>query len=281
MIKNQLKTAALLGLLTALLLWVGSLFGTQGLTIAVVLVLGMNFLTYFFSDKFVLFMYRAREVKHKDQPKLHEMIESIAKGANIPKPKVYMIDTDTPNAFATGRNPKHAAVAVTRGIMGLLSKEELEGVLAHEISHVKNRDILIATIAATIAGIISYLAMMARFAAIFGGGSNDNRKGGLLELLLLSILVPIIAMIVQLAISRAREYLADESGARLIKNPKALAHALVKIEASVKHKPLLFGSHATASLFITNPFSMRGMQRLFSTHPATADRVKRLNALKL
>ncbi len=281
MILNQIKTLLLLGTLTAILLWVGSLFGAQGMTIAIIFVLVMNVITYFFSDKFVLFMYKAREIKHKDEPKLHEMVERIAKAASIPKPRVYIIDTDTPNAFATGRNPKHAVVAVTKGIMQLLSKEELEGVIAHEISHVKNRDILIATIAATIAGIISYAAMMARFAAIFGGGSNDRDRGNVLELLLLSILVPLIATIVQLAISRSREYLADESGARLVNNPKALAHALLKIDNAVKHNPLQFGSQATASLFITNPFSMKGMFKLFSTHPATEDRVKKLNAMEI
>lgn len=282
MIMNQIKTVLLLGLLTAVLLWVGSLFGTQGLAIAVVLVLGMNLFTYFFSDKFVLMMYKAKEVKDKDQPVLHSIVKDLAKEAKIPMPELYIIDTDTPNAFATGRSPKHAAVAVTAGIMKILNKEELKGVLGHELSHVRNRDILIATIAATIAGIISYLAMMARFTAIFGGlGSSNNKEGGnnLIGLLILSIITPIIAMIIQLAISRSREYIADESGARLAKNPKALADALLKIESEVKKKPMRFGSQATASLFITNPFSMKGMFNLLSTHPPTEERVKRLNAL--
>lgn len=280
MIKNQVKTVTLLGVLTALLLWVGSLFGGTGLTFAIIFVLGMNLAMYFYSDRLVLAMYKAKEVKEKDEPKLHAMVKKLAHEAKLPMPKLYVVPTDTPNAFATGRDPKHAAVAVTKGITEVLNKEELEGVLAHELSHVKNRDILIATIAASIAGIIAYAAMMARFAAIFGGmGGRDGNKN-ILELLLLSILVPLIAMIVQLAISRSREYLADESGARLIKNPGALADALIKIENTVKHRPLSFGNQATASLFITNPFSVKGLMTLFSTHPPTEDRVKRLHALK-
>lgn len=279
MIKNQIKTVLFLGILTALLLWVGSLFGGTGLTFAIIFVLAMNLATYFYSDKLILFMYKAKEVHEKDQPKLYAMIKKLAHDAKLPMPKIYIIPTDTPNAFATGRNPKHAAVAVTRGIMGILDKEELEGVLAHEMSHVKNRDILIATIAASIAGIISYAAMMARFAAIFGVGGRD-KDNNLLELLLLTILVPLIATIVQLAISRSREYIADESGARLINNPKALASALLKIEGEVKRRPLLFGNQATASLFITNPFSVKGVMTLFSTHPRTEDRVKRLKSLE-
>lgn len=278
MILNQIKTVLLLGALTGLLLWVGSLFGGTGLTFAIVFVLIMNLGTYFFSDKLVLAMYRAKEIKEKDDPELHKIIKHLAKEAGIPMPKVYSIPTHTPNAFATGRNPKHAAVAVTAGIMKILNKEEVEGVLAHEISHIKNRDILIATIAASIAGIISYAAMMARFAAIFGGGRDDNKN--ILELLLLTILVPVIATIIQLAISRSREYLADASGAKLTKHPKALANALLKIEAEVKHTPLHFGNQATASLFITNPFSAKGLMTLFSTHPPTEERVKRLKALE-
>ncbi len=279
MIKNQIKTVLFLGILTALLLWVGSLFGGTGLTFAIIFVLGMNLVMYFYSDKIVLAMYKAQEVKEKDQPKLYAIVKDLSKEAGLPMPKLYIIPTDTPNAFATGRDPKHATVAVTRGIMGILNKEELEGVIAHELSHVKNRDILIATIAASIAGIIAYAAMMARFAAIFGGTGRD-RNNNILELLLLSILVPLIATIVQLAISRSREYMADESGARLAKNPKALAKALLKIEHAVKTKPLTFGNQATASLFITNPFTVKGLMTLFSTHPSTKDRVKKLEGMK-
>jgi len=280
MIKNQLKTVVFLGILTALLLWVGSLFGTRGLTFALIFVLGMNLVTYFYSDKIVLAMYKAQPVTKHEEPKLHKIVSKLAKEAKIPMPKLYVIPTETPNAFATGRGPKHAAVAVTHGIVGMLNEEELEGVLAHEISHIKNRDILIATIAATIAGIIAYAAMMARFAAIFGGfGGNDREGGNLVELLLMTILVPLIATVVQLAISRSREYLADESGAKLSGKPKALASALLKIENGVKRKPLRFGNQATASLFITNPFTARGLMALFSTHPRTEDRIKRLNEL--
>ncbi len=280
MIINQIKTVMLLGVLTAVLLWVGSLFGTQGLFFAGIFVLGMNFFTYFFSDKFVLMMYRAKEAKEKEHLTLHSIVNELAKEAKIPRPKIYIIETETPNAFATGRNPKHAAVAVTTSIMKVLNKEELKGVIAHELSHIKNRDILIATIAATIAGVISYVAMMARFAAIFGNGNDREGGNNLLGLLVLSILTPLIATIIQLAISRSREYLADESGAKLSKTPKALASALMKIEQEVKRKPMLFGSQATASLFITNPFSMKGLFTLFSTHPPIEERVKRLNALE-
>ncbi|MFH0752093.1 MAG: zinc metalloprotease HtpX [archaeon] len=279
MIKNQIKTVVFLGVLTALLLWIGSLFGGAGLTFAIIFVLGMNLVTYFYSDKIVLKMYKAQEVKEKDQPKLYAMVKRLSQGAKLPMPKLYIIPTETPNAFAAGRDPKHAAVAVTQGIMKVLNKEELEGVLAHELSHVKNRDILIATIAASIAGIIAYVAMIARFTAIFGGMGGD-RDNNIIELLLMSILIPIIATVVQLAISRSREYIADESGARLIKNPKALASALIKIEHEVKKTPLRFGNQATASLFITNPFTVKGLMTLFSTHPSTKDRVKKLEAIK-
>jgi len=279
MIKNQIKTVVFLGVLTALLLWIGSLFGGAGLTFAIIFVLGMNLVTYFYSDKIVLKMYKAQEVKEKDQPKLYAMVKRLSQGAKLPMPKLYIIPTETPNAFAAGRDPKHAAVAVTQGIMKVLNKEELEGVLAHELSHVKNRDILIATIVASIAGIIAYVAMIARFTAIFGGMGGD-RDNNIIELLLMSILIPIIATVVQLAISRSREYIADESGARLIKNPKALASALIKIEHEVKKTPLRFGNQATASLFITNPFTVKGLMTLFSTHPSTKDRVKKLEAIK-
>ena len=189
---NQIKTVLLLGILTGILLLIGSFFGPNGLTFAIIFVVLMNFVTYFFSDKFVLMMYHAKQVSKTQAPVLYEIIDDLCKKTNLPKPKVYIIPTDNPNAFATGRNPKHAAVAVTNGILHLLSKEELKGVLAHELAHVKNRDILIATIAATIAGIISYLASMARFAAIFGG-SRDRDSGNILELLVLAILAPIIA----------------------------------------------------------------------------------------
>lgn len=279
---NQIKTILLLGILTGLLLGIGQIFGgTQGLTVALVFVGLMNFFTYWFSDKFVLMMYRAKEADKKEHRELHEIVDDVAYKAGIPKPKLYIIPTMNPNAFATGRNPKNAAVACTEGIMKLLSKDELKGVLAHEIAHIKNRDILVTTIAATIAGVISYLAQMAQFAAIFGGG-RDNREGhgNAISLLVLAILTPIIAMILQMAISRSREYLADETGARTIKNPKALANALKKLAYGAHHAPMEFGSQATSSLFIVNPFTAQGLFALMSTHPPMEERIKRLNEMK-
>ena len=282
MIKNQIKTVLLLGVLTALMLWFGSFWGQQGLFIALFFVLLMNLGTYFFSDKIVLLMYRAKEVKEKDSPNLFKIVKEVSQDANLPMPRVYIVPSETPNAFATGRSPKHSAVACTQGILSLLTKEELKGVIAHEMSHIKNRDTLIMVIASTIAGVISYLAMMARFAAIFGGGSRDDRNGGNgLGLLALAIITPIIAMIIQLAISRSREYMADESGARIVKNPEALASALEKLELGVKSNPMRLGSEATSSLFIVNPFRASAMLSLLSTHPPLKERVKRLREIKI
>ncbi len=282
MIKNQIKTVLLLGALTALMLGLGSFWGQQGLFVALFFVLLMNFVTYFFSDKIVLMMYRAKEVKEKDAPNLFKIVKEVANDANIPMPRVYVMPSEQSNAFATGRSPKHSAVACTQGILNLLTKEELKGVIAHEISHIRNRDTLIMVIASTIAGVISYLAMMARFAAIFGGGGRDDRDGGNgLGLLVMAIITPIIAMIIQLAISRSREYMADESGARIVKNPEALASALEKLELGVKHNPMRLGSEATSSLFIVNPFSAKGLVQLLSTHPSTKERVKRLREIKI
>ncbi|MBI4141083.1 zinc metalloprotease HtpX [Candidatus Woesearchaeota archaeon] len=278
---NQIKTAMLLGALTGLMLLAGNLLGGRGgLTIALVFAGLMNFGAYFFSDKIVLAMYRAQEAKKTEYAALHRIIEEIAHKANVPKPKVYIIETTTPNAFATGRNPKHAAVACTTGIMSLLTHDELKGVLAHEISHVKNRDILITTIAATIAGVISYLAQMAQFAAIFGGNRDEREGGNIAGMLVLAILTPIIATIIQLAISRSREYHADATGAKTIHNSHHLANALKKIETGVQQHPLGFGHPATSSLFILNPFSAQGFVRLLSTHPPTNERIKRLNEMK-
>ncbi len=280
MIKNQLKTVALLAALSGVLLLVGYLIGGySGLTIALVIAVALNFTTYWFSDKIVLAMYHAKPLKEKDAPGVHKIVKEIAKQAKIPKPKVYLLPTNNANAFATGRNPKHAVVALTLGILKILDKEELKGVIAHEISHIKNRDILIQTIAATIAAIISYVAFMARFAAIFGGGRREGGRG--LELLVLAILTPFIAMLLQLAISRAREYLADESGAKLIKNPKALADALHKLEAANKMHPLRFGNRTTEGMFITNPFKGGGLFALFMTHPPIEKRIKKLRSMKI
>ncbi len=280
---NQIKTVLLLGVLTGLLLFLGSFFGKTGLTVAIIFVILMNSITYFFSHKIALFMYKAKEIKKSQLPWLHSMIKEIAKEADIPEPKgIYLIPTEQANAFCAGRGPNYYVVACTQGILNLLTKEELKGVLAHEISHSKNRDVLVATIAATIAGVISYLAQMAQFAAIFRGGNRNNEQGSnnLIGLLVLAILTPIIAMIIQLAISRSREYLADETGAKLLKDGKPLARALEKIHASVKTNPLHFGSEAASSLFIANPFKGNALLNLFSTHPPADQRIKRLNSMK-
>jgi len=278
---NGLKTIFLLGLLTGLLILIGGLIGgEQGLFIGLILSLLMNFLSYWFSDKFVLMIYRAKEIKKGDMPWIHEMVEDLAHKARIPKPRVYLIPNNTANAFATGRNPKHAAVAVTEGILHLLNKNELEGVLAHELSHIKNRDILISTIAATIAGVISYLAAMARFAAIFGGGRDNRDNGNIFGLLILAILAPLIAMILQFAISRSREFLADESGAKIVNDGKPLAEALEKLAKNVKINPLIDGNQATAHMFIINPFTAKSLINLFSTHPSTEQRIHKLKAMK-
>ena len=280
--ENTVKTVLFLGLLTGILLGIGSFWGSTGLLIGLAFALLMNVFSYFFSDKIVLWMYRAKEVSEKEQPALHTMIKEIADLAHIPKPRVYIVPSDNPNAFATGRNPKHAVVAVTKGIMALLEKEEMRGVLAHEISHIKNRDILIASIAATIAGVISYIGVMTRWSALFGlgGGDNDSR-GNVLTFVVLGIITPIMAFLIQMAISRSREYQADESAARLLGSGDGLVRALHKLENGVKRHPLGFGSEAGASLFIVNPFTWKGFMTILSTHPATEERVARLKLLSL
>lgn len=281
MILNQIKTVILLGALTGLMLLVGNLIGGKlGLTVALVFAILMNGITYFFSDKIVLWMYKAKEVKDKSSY-LYKIVKEVSELASIPMPRVYIIEQDASNAFATGRNPKNAAVACTSGILNLLDKEELKGVIAHEISHVRNRDILITTIATTIATVIAYIAHMAQFAAMFGLGGEDREKNGMnvVGILILAILTPLIATILQLAISRSREYLADESGARIIKNPKSLANALLKLERNTRINPLHIGNKATSSLFIVNPFKGEGLLTLFSTHPPVNKRIERLNSL--
>lgn len=275
MIKNQIKTVILLGLLTGLLLGVGQLLGgTQGILIGLIFAAVMNIGSYWFSDKIVLFMYRAKPIEESSP--VMKIVREVADQAGLPMPKVYRIPTQNPNAFATGRNPKHAAVAVTDGIVELLNKDELKGVIAHEMSHVKNRDTLIQAVAATIAGVISYIAFIARWGAIFGGLGRDRDSGKMFELLALAILTPLIATIIQLAISRSREYLADETAAKTIHNSYSLADALEKLDKGVKNNPLRFGSPSTSSLFIINPFSAKGLLSLFSTHPPMEERVKRL-----
>lgn len=276
---NRFKTVALLGLLTTLFLFIGQLFGgTFGLVIATILAFTMNFGAYWFSDKIVLKMYKAQEVTANEVPELYQMVKTLSERAELPMPKVYIIPEQTPNAFATGRNPKNAAVAVTVGIMELLNREELFGVLAHEIGHIKNRDTLVMTVAGAIGGAISFIADMAFFSALFGG-SDEEDNGSLVGGLLGLMIAPFAAMIIQMAISRSREFVADETGAILTGNPLALASALRKIEGWSKEVPIHSGTPATAHLFIINPFAGGGLGKLFSTHPATTERIKRLEAL--
>ena len=279
MLGGQFKTVILLALLTALLLWVGSLWSTTGLVVAAIFVVLMNLGSYWFSDKVVLMMYRAREAKESEYPDLHSLVSEIAQRANLPKPKVYVIDSPVANAFATGRNPKHAAIAVTKGIMDLLTADELKGVLSHEAAHIKNRDILISTVAGTIAGVISYVAAVARWSAIFGFGGKD-RDNNLLELLALAIITPLIATLIQLAISRSREYIADTTGSRFLHSGLGLASALEKLQSHSKRFffPLTGTTQATAHLFITNPLKGAGLMHLLSTHPSTHERIRRLRS---
>lgn len=280
---NQFKTVVLLGLLSGLLLGVGYMLGGYtGLVIGLVFALVFNFGSYWFSDKIVLKMYKAKPASKEDYPQIHSAVFDICQQMNLPMPKLYIVESANPNAFATGRSPKHAAVACTTGILNLLSKSELRAVLAHEMSHVKNRDMLVTTVAATIAAVISYVATMAQWAAIFGGfGGRDNDNNNIATLLVLAILTPIIAAILQLAISRSREYLADETGARTIKDPHSLASALQKLETGIAHNPMRNANSTTSSLFFANPFRMGGFTSLFSTHPPIKERVKRLHELKL
>jgi len=279
--ENRIKTVLLLAGMTVFLIVIGRLLGGRtGMYLAFILALGMNFFSYWFSDKIVLKMYGAQEVTPADAPQLHQIVEELAREAGIPKPKVYIIPDDSPNAFATGRNPEHAAVAATEGIMRLLTPMELKGVLAHEIGHVRNRDILISSIAATMAGAIMILADMARFGAIFGVGSRDNEEGpGIIGILVMSIIAPIAAMLIQMAISRSREYLADETGAHLAHNPESLARALEKLSLGVQRAPM-DASPATAHMFIVNPLTGSSLMNLFSTHPPIEERVARLRAMR-
>jgi heat shock protein HtpX len=279
----MLKTGVLLGVLTALFVVIGySLGGQQGMVVAFGLAVAMNLFSYWFSDKVVLAMYGARPISEAEAPRLYAIVRRLATRAQIPMPPVYLIPTDALNAFATGRSPDHAAVAVTEGILRVLDEDELEGVLAHELSHVRNRDVLISTIAATLAGAITYLAHMMQWAAFFGGGrSSDDEEGGSpWAMLLLAILAPFAAMLVQLAVSRAREYQADASGARLAGRPTGLAKALEKLETAARAEPLP-ANPATAHLFIVNPLSGQTLMRLFSTHPPTEERIRRLRAMHL
>jgi len=270
---NTFKTALLLTVMTLLLMGVGRAFGGQnGMLTALIIAGAMNFVSYFFSDKIALAMYRARPVSREELPRVYNVVERLTQKIGIPTPKIYVIPTDSPNAFATGRNPSHASVAVTQGILNLLNDEELEGVLAHELGHVRNRDILISSIAATLAGAITYAA---RFGMFFGGGSRDDRRGGALGALLMLILAPIAAMLIQLAVSRSREYQADSTGAQFTGNPYALASALAKLDASSRRVPMV-ASPSTAHLFIVQPLVAVNFANLFSTHPPIAKRIERL-----
>jgi heat shock protein HtpX len=281
MLRSAIKTTILLGALTGLLILIGGVVGGRsGAEVAFFIALAMNFFSYWFSDKLVLRAYNAQELDPASAPELYSIVQELAQEAHIPVPRMYLIDTDTPNAFATGRSPRHAAVAVTRGILRICSRDELKGVLGHELSHVINRDILTSSIAATLAGAIMILASMARWGAIFGGfggGGDDDRRGGMVELLLMAFLAPLAATLIQLAISRTREYQADASGAHLAHNPLYLASALRKLEAANERMPMDAGP-ATAHLFIVNPLtSQQGlMSRLFSTHPPLEERIRRL-----
>ena len=273
---NTFKTAFLLTALTLLLMFIGRYFGGEnGMLLALAFAVVMNFVSYFFSDKIALAMYRAQPVTREQLPRAYEIVERLTQKIGLPMPKIYVIPTESPNAFATGRNPKHASVAVTHGILGLLNDEELEGVLAHELGHVGNRDILISSVAATIAGAITMLAHMGRFAMIFGGGGDRDRRGGGLTALFMLIVAPIAASLIQLAVSRSREYQADATGAHYTGNPYALASALQKLDAYSRRVPMQ-ASPSTAHLFIIRPLLGMNFGNLFSTHPPIAKRIERL-----
>ncbi|MDL1957871.1 MAG: zinc metalloprotease HtpX [Deltaproteobacteria bacterium] len=279
---NTFKTFIFLAALTALFLFVGgALGGRSGMTVALVMAGVINFFAYWYSDKLALKMSRAREVSEAETPQLHSIVAGLAEKAGIPKPKVYLIAQQTPNAFATGRNPDHAAVAVTEGILRLLNREELEGVLAHEFAHIRNRDILISSIAAVIAGAISYIATMAQWAMLFGGfgrSDDDEGAGGLVGGLIMMIIAPIAAALIQMAISRSREYQADATGAKICNHPMSLANALKKLD-EWNHRLPMEVNPATAQMYIVNPLTAASVAKLFSTHPPIQERIRRLHSM--
>jgi heat shock protein HtpX len=280
--KSALKTTVLLGTLTGLIMLIGGLLGGHGgLEIAFIVALAMNFFSYWFSDKMVLRAYGAQPLDDGSAPELYAIVHELAEEARIPMPRLYLIDSDTPNAFATGRNPNHAAVAVTRGIMRLCTREELKGVLSHELSHVINRDILVSSIAATLAAVVMMLGSWMRWAALFGGlgGRDEESRGGALEFIVMAFLAPLAATLIQLAISRTREYAADASGARLSHHPLYLASALRKLEMANERMPMADATPATAHLFIVNPLRAGLFSRLFSTHPPLEERIRRLESM--
>ena len=278
---NTLKTFILMAALTGLFMVGGQILGgRQGMVLALGIALVMNFFAYWNSDKMALAMNRAREVSEAEAPELHRIVARLAQRAGLPKPRVYIVDNPTPNAFATGRNPEHAAVAVTTGIMQVLNREELEGVLGHELGHIKNRDILISSIAAVMAGAISYLASMAQWAMIFGGGNSDDDDGGNpIAMLLMMIVAPLAASLIQMAISRSREYIADRTGAEICGHPKALASALQKLATYNQQRPMQVNP-ATAQMYIVNPLRGGAIAGLFSTHPPMEERIRRLLAMQ-
>lgn len=280
---NGIKTVFFMAILIGVLMFFGALFGGRGgMEIALLIGIGTNFFSYFFSDKIVLSMYGAREVNETTAPELYSITKELTRRAEIPMPKVYIIDENTPNAFATGRNPNHAAVAVTTGILRILDRDELSGVIAHELGHIKNRDILISTIVASIAAAIGYLAYIAKWGAILGGGRNSDNEnnGNPLGLLIMAIIAPIAALIIQMAISRAREYKADEAGAKFSGNPDFLASALLKLEKGNEIIPMEDAKPATAHMFIVNPLHGDIFRSLFSTHPKIEDRVRKLREMR-
>jgi heat shock protein HtpX len=279
---NTMKTTLFLALLTGLFVAVGGLLGGQsGMVMAFVLALVMNFVSYWFSDKIVLKMYGAQPLSESAAPVVHRIVRSLATKAGIPMPKLYLLPSAAPNAFATGRNPQHAAVAVTEGILRIMDETELEGVLAHELSHVLNRDILISTVAATIAGAISMLANMAQWGMMFGGSRDEEgRSTNPIALILTIILAPLAAMLIQMAVSRSREFQADASGARLTRNPNGLASALGKLEQAGRVVQM-DANPATAHLFIVNPLTGRSLMNLFMTHPPVQERITRLRAMRV
>ena len=282
MMGNQIKTTILLAALTGVILWIGHLFGgSGGMVIALVFAGAMNFFSYWYSDKIVLRMYRAREISPDANPRLYAMVENLAQKAGLPMPRLYVIDQESPNAFATGRNPENAVVTVTQGLLKSMNDDELAGVLAHELGHIKNHDILIGSIAATMAGAIMLLASIARWSAIFGGFGRDsegNGGTGIFGLLAMSIIAPIAALLIQMAISRSREYLADRTSAQITGNSEGLARALEKLDAGSRQIPMQ-AQPATAHMFITNPLTGKNVMNLFATHPPIADRVARLRGV--
>ena len=276
---NGLKTAVLMVTLTLMLVAIGAVMGGKsGMTIALVLAFGMNFFTYWFSDKIILKMYGAKPVTEAEAPELYSMVARLSSAAGLPMPRVCIMDQAQPNAFATGRNPAHGVVAVTTGIRKVLTREELEGVIAHELAHIKHRDILVGTIAAAFAGAISYIAQMAQWAMLFGGRSDDREGGNPIVAIVMMIVGPIAAMIIQMAISRSREYKADEGGARIAGNPLYLANALRKLHVA-SHRIPMDASPATAHMFIVSPLSGGSLFKLFSTHPPMEERIARLEAM--